>query len=88
MLTLLFVIENVIWVIFALSLANEIRLPRLPKMWFVIPGVISVALFGFHDAFHITTSHEVLRTSLKRLCSRCTKLLDLLCSRFPHAAMN
>ena len=64
---LAFRIENIIWVIFALSLANEIRLPRLPKMWFVIPGVISVALFGFHDALHITTSHEVLRTSLTKI---------------------
>jgi hypothetical protein len=57
--------ENILWVIFALSLANEIRLQRRPKLWFVIPGVISIALFGFHDALHITTSHDVVNKSLK-----------------------
>ncbi len=64
---LAFRIENLIWVIFALSLANEIRLPRLPKMWFVIPGVIALTIFGFHDELHITTSHDALNASLTKI---------------------
>ena len=63
---LAFRVENIIWVVFALMLAYEIRIPRLPKMWFVIPGVIAILLFGFHDELHITTSHDAVNSSLTK----------------------
>jgi hypothetical protein len=63
---LAFRIENIIWVVFALSLAYEMSLPRRPKMWFVIPGVIALALFGFNDALHITSSHDAVSSRLKQ----------------------
>jgi hypothetical protein len=64
---LAFRIENIIWVIFAVSLAYEMRIPRRPKMWFVIPGVIALTLFGFHDELHITTSHDAVHSSLTKI---------------------
>ena len=64
---LAFRIENIIWIIFALSLTYEMRLPRVPKMWFVIPGVIALTLFGFQDELHITTSHDAVNSSLTKI---------------------
>jgi hypothetical protein len=63
---LAFRVENLIWVIFAISLAYEMRIPRHPKMWFVIPGVIALTLFGFHDELHIATSHDAVHSSLSK----------------------
>src|SRR5581483_10603137 len=62
---LAFRLENIIWLVFALSLGYEIVLPRKPKMWFVIPGILALALFGFNDSLQITSSHDAIEHTLQ-----------------------
>jgi uncharacterized membrane protein len=72
---LIFRIENILWMILALLTAYQFHTKRRPKMWLVIPAIITITLFLFNDEFHITTSHNAVEKSLKNIVrpvSNCT----------------
>jgi hypothetical protein len=74
---LAFRIENVLWVVFLLSIVFELHSDSPYSRRFILPGVLLLAIvvgFGSQDNFHITASHDALSQDLsieKKVAEHC-----------------